>query len=74
MVRAYHDALKVQLSAITNLNVMRITRGGGWLEHIAGCAGLGIQLVLTSPQSRVILGPFDIHVDIGVLAEKEVIQ
>jgi hypothetical protein len=31
-------------------------------------------LVLTSPLSRVILGPFDILVDIGVPAEKEVIQ
>jgi hypothetical protein len=31
-------------------------------------------LVLTSPRSRVILGPFDILVDIGVPAEKEVIQ
>jgi hypothetical protein len=28
---------------------------------------------LTSPQSRAILGPLDILVDIGVLAEKEVI-
>jgi len=28
----------------------------------------------TSPRSRVILGPFDILVDIGVPAEKEVIQ
>jgi hypothetical protein len=31
-------------------------------------------LVLTSPLFRVILGPFDILVDIGVPAEKEVIQ
>jgi hypothetical protein len=31
-------------------------------------------LVLTSPRSRVILGLFDILVDIGVSAEKEVIQ
>jgi hypothetical protein len=31
-------------------------------------------LVLTSPRSRDILGLFDILVDIGVPAEKEVIQ
>jgi hypothetical protein len=31
-------------------------------------------LVLKSPRSRDILGAFDILVDIGVLAEKEVIQ
>jgi hypothetical protein len=31
-------------------------------------------LVLTSPLSRVILGSFDILVDIGVPAEKGVIQ
>jgi hypothetical protein len=34
----------------------------------------GTALVLTSPQSRAILGTLDILVDIGVLAEKEVIQ
>jgi hypothetical protein len=32
------------------------------------------RLVLTSPRSRDILGSFDILVDIGVPAEKEVIQ
>jgi len=31
-------------------------------------------LLLTSPRSRAILGPLDILVDIGVPAEKEVIQ
>jgi len=31
-------------------------------------------LLLTSPRSRAILGPLDTLVDIGVLAEKEVIQ
>jgi len=31
-------------------------------------------LVLTSPRSRAILGSLDILVDIGVPAEKEVIQ
>jgi hypothetical protein len=31
-------------------------------------------VVLTSRRSRAILGPLDILVDIGVLAEKEVIQ
>ncbi len=31
-------------------------------------------LVLTSRRTRVILSPLDIHVDIGVFAEKEVIQ
>jgi hypothetical protein len=31
-------------------------------------------LVLTSPRSRAILGALDILVDIGVPAEKEVIQ
>lgn len=33
-----------------------------------------LRLVLKSPRSRVILGPLDILVDIGVPAEKEVIQ
>jgi hypothetical protein len=31
-------------------------------------------LILASPRSRAILGPLDILVDIGVPAEKEVIQ
>ena len=31
-------------------------------------------LLLTSPRSRAILGALDILVDIGALAEKEVIQ
>jgi hypothetical protein len=31
-------------------------------------------IVLTSPRSRVTIGPLDIPVDIGVPAEKEVIQ
>ncbi len=34
----------------------------------------GTRLVLTSPRTRVILGPLDTLVDIGVFAEKEVIQ
>ena len=31
-------------------------------------------IVLHSPRSRVTIGPLDIHADIGVPAEKEVIQ
>jgi hypothetical protein len=37
------------------------------------CEGWGL-LLLTSAQSRAILGSLDILVDIGVPAEKEVIQ
>jgi hypothetical protein len=33
-----------------------------------------MELLVTSPRSRVILGLLDIVVDIGVPAEKEVIQ
>jgi hypothetical protein len=31
-------------------------------------------IVRNTPRSRVTIGPLDIHVDIGVPAEKEVIQ
>ena len=42
--------------------------------HYKGYGRRPSRLVLKSPRTRVILGSFDTHVDIGVFAEKEVIQ
>jgi hypothetical protein len=41
---------------------------------MAAAVKVGETLVLTTPRSCAILGPLDILVDIGVPAEKEVIQ